>query len=138
MNYSKVFNPADWQTPEQVSQNREKAVSFFVPFAPDDEVLYEQFESSTRYMLLNGEWDFKYFNAAYELPDEIITPGETAGFHKIKVPLSWQMAGYGTPNYLTPATRFLPTFPLYQARTPPAFTKKPLPYQRSLKASACF
>lgn len=138
MNYSKVFNPADWQTPEQVSQNREKAVSFFVPFAPDDEVLYEQFESSTRYMLLNGEWDFKYFNAAYELPDEIITPGETAGFHKIKVPLSWQMAGYGTPNYLNACYPVPTNIPFVPSENPAGVYKKTFTVPKEFEGKRLF
>lgn len=124
MNHSELFNPLDWQTPQLVSQNREKAVSFYIPFAPNDPVLFEQFESSSRYMLLNGEWDFKYFNAAYELPEDIAAPGQTAGFNKIKVPLSWQMAGYGTPNYLNACYPIPVNIPFVPSENPVGVYKK--------------
>lgn len=124
MNYSKILNPTDWQTPEITDQNREPAVSFFVPYAPKDSVQYEEFETSSRYMLLNGEWDFKYYNAVYEVPDSIISADCGEAFDKISVPLSWQMAGYGTPNYLNACYPIPVNIPLVPSENPTGVYKK--------------
>ena len=69
-----VINSTDWQNP---------------------------FESSSRYLSLNGSWKFRFFDAASELPQNIGDKSyDTADFDEIPVPLSWQMAGYEKPQYL--------------------------------------
>ena len=45
------------------------------------------------YQLLNGVWDFCYYEADY-LEEEVIT-----NWASIPVPSCWQMQGYGNPNY---------------------------------------
>ena len=54
--------------------------------------------SENRKMLLNGEWDFAYFNCIDEVPDDFIT-GNTEGFSKIPVPSCWQNHGYDNHQY---------------------------------------
>lgn len=45
------------------------------------------------FQLLNGIWDFNYYPAYYEVPEEITEWG------KIPVPANWQMEGFEPPYY---------------------------------------
>ena len=49
-------------------------------------------EGAAEYRLLNGDWQFKYF----ENGDAATEPAE---WDTIPVPSCWQMQGYGSPNY---------------------------------------
>lgn len=64
----------------------------------DDLVEYR--EHSDRFQLLNGEWDFKYFESIYDVTDTFYESSyDTSGFDKISVPGVWQMAGYDGHQY---------------------------------------
>ena len=47
----------------------------------------------SEYRLLNGEWDFAYFERDTDVPEVI------ENWDKITVPSCWQLCGYGHPNY---------------------------------------
>lgn len=47
----------------------------------------------SEYLLLNGEWDFAYFERDTDVPEVI------ENWDKITVPSCWQLCGYGHPNY---------------------------------------
>ena len=69
--------------------------AYFIPFAegvkPSD-----RREDSDRFLLLNGEWDFAYFESIIDLPDEFTSmPFEKT----IPVPSNWQLHGYDRPVY---------------------------------------
>lgn len=51
-----------------------------------------------RKQLLNGEWDFAYFNCIDDVPEDFIN-GNTDGFSKIPVPSCWQNHGYDNHQY---------------------------------------
>lgn len=51
-----------------------------------------------RKQLLNGEWDFAYFNCIDYVPEDFIN-GNTEGFSKISVPSCWQNHGYDNHQY---------------------------------------
>lgn len=68
-----------------ISENREKQRAYYIP---------------SGYTLLNGEWDFKFYNADYE--EEYIEKE----WGKISVPSCWQMCGYENPNYTNVAYPF--------------------------------
>ena len=61
-------------------QNRMAPRSYYIP------------AGAAAYRLLNGTWDFKYF----ENGDAATEP---AVWDTIPVPSCWQMQGYGSPNY---------------------------------------
>ena len=111
---------ADWQNPELIHIGRENPTSFFVPFAKDDTVEYENFDSSSEYFSLNGNWKFRFFNAVYNVPEDIERSDfDLSGFDEIKVPMSWQLAGYEKPNYLN-ACYPIPVNPPYVPNDNPA------------------
>ena len=51
-----------------------------------------------RKQLLNGEWDFAYFNCIDDVPEDFIK-GNKEGFDKIPVPSCWQNHGYDNHQY---------------------------------------
>jgi len=70
-----------YEDPQKTSKNRLPQRSYYIP------------QGISEYTLLNGEWNFAYFNRDIDVPDEIID------WDKIKVPSCWQALGYGNPNY---------------------------------------
>lgn len=70
-----------YENPEKTSENRLPPRSYYIP------------EGKSEYMLLNGEWRFKYYNRDFEV-EENITDWDT-----IPVPSCWQLHGYDNPNY---------------------------------------
>lgn len=62
-----------------ISENREPQRAYYIP--------------KSGYTLLNGMWDFKYFDCDYE---ETYIEKE---WEKIDVPSCWQLRGYEKPNY---------------------------------------
>ena len=69
--------------------------SYFIPSLSESEALNGG-KNGGEYTLLNGEWDFKYYETMLDLPDEI----EKVDFcDKIPVPACWQFYGYGKFQY---------------------------------------
>lgn len=62
-----------------LSENREKQRAYYIP--------------ESGYTLLNGEWDFKFYERDFE---ENYVQKE---WKKIAVPSCWQLCGYENPNY---------------------------------------
>lgn len=70
-----------YENPLKTSENRCKPRSFYIPTGVSE------------YNLLNGVWNFKYFNRDIDVP-EIIDNWDT-----VHVPSCWQMQGYDIVNY---------------------------------------
>lgn len=83
----------DWQNPQFLQKGREKERAYYIPFSDLNTALSDCKEKSKYYRCLNGNWDFKFFGAYYEVP-ETITEWES-----IPVPSNWQMHGYEEPYY---------------------------------------
>ena len=67
---------------------------YFIPFSKGQDP-FEGRESSERFELLNGEWDFRYYNSIIDLEDDFAAlPGE-----KLPVPSNWQLHGYDRAQY---------------------------------------
>ncbi len=65
-----------------IKENRCPERSYYIP------------KNEGAYTLLNGEWNFKYYDADYK-EDAVITDWD-----KIPVPSCWQLYGYDCPNYV--------------------------------------
>ena len=63
------------------SENRKAPRSYYIP------------GGVSKYILLNGEWDFAYFSRDIDVPEVI------ENWDKIPVPSCWQNLGYENPNY---------------------------------------
>ena len=88
------MNPREWQNPKFLQKGREEARAYYIPYDSMEQALYGDKNQSGKYQLLNGEWDFKYYNAYYEIDDDIVFTD------KIPVPSNWQMYGYDRPAYV--------------------------------------
>ncbi len=64
-----------------IKENRLPQRAYYIP------------ENDGAYMLLNGEWNFKYYDADFKEEKEITE------WDKIPVPSCWQLFGYEDPNY---------------------------------------
>ncbi len=65
----------------KTSENRQKTRAFYIP------------KGISEYTLLNGIWNFSFFEDNYDLPEKV------EKWDKIKVPSCWQLQGYENPNY---------------------------------------
>jgi len=89
-----------------LSENREPSRSHYVPYETLEKALSGKKETSAYYRLLNGIWDFKYYEKDY-LEDESIVYTDT-----IPVPSCWQCFGYDKHVYSNVAYLF-PVDPPY-------------------------
>lgn len=67
--------------------------SHYIPYDTLDKALIGNAEASKFYKLLNGVWDFVYYNHDYEEGTLDVKPS------KINVPGNWQMQGFDKPWY---------------------------------------
>ncbi len=70
-----------YENPKKTSENRLNPKSYYIP------------KGVSVYNLLNGEWDFAYFERDIDVPEVI------QKWDKIPVPSCWQLQGYENPNY---------------------------------------
>lgn len=90
----------DLENPAALQRNREAPHATLLPYPDRQSALTGRRDASAYYRSLNGKWRFHWAPGPDERP---------VGFHEeqydvsqwdtIDVPLSWQMAGYGTPIY---------------------------------------
>ncbi len=67
---------------------------YFIPFGEAQDPFAGR-ESSGRFELLNGEWDFRYYNSIIDLENDFAAlPGD-----KLPVPSNWQLHGYDRAQY---------------------------------------
>ncbi|NCB93365.1 MAG: DUF4981 domain-containing protein [Clostridia bacterium] len=83
----------DWQDPRYLSKGREQERAWYIPYDSFEKALEGKKEYSGCCKILNGEWDFKYYPAYYDVPEMIDE------WDKIPVPSNWQMQGYENPCY---------------------------------------
>ncbi len=70
-----------YENPQKTFENRCAPRSYYIPGGVSE------------YTLLNGEWQFAYFDRDIDVPEEI------AFTDTIPVPSCWQLEGYAHPNY---------------------------------------
>ena len=69
--------------------------AYFIPFEKGQDPFGLR-ETSGRFELLNGEWDFCYYESIIDIPDDYI---DMNGSARIPVPSNWQLHGYDKPQY---------------------------------------
>ena len=90
-----------YENPCILQENREKERAYFIPFHSMASARIREKENNRFYKLLNGEWHFAYYDRCTDVPNEIYGENSASMFSdKIKVPCSWQFAGYDVPQYL--------------------------------------
>lgn len=90
----------DWENQAVFQINREKATTFFVPYADKDAALSDKRGLSPWYLSLNGTWSFNWVpKPADRLVDFYKTDYDISLWKKINVPANWELNGFGTPIY---------------------------------------
>lgn len=83
------------EDPQQLHINTLAKHCYFIPFGTEQDP-FEDREKSSRFELLNGEWDFRYYDSIIDMEDDFISvPFDK----KIPVPSNWQLHGYDKPQY---------------------------------------
>ena len=120
------FDVSWLSNPEKVGDHKEAAHATYIPYASteamrQDTTFYSQpwtTPQSSRYLSLNGMWKFRYVAGTPQGPadtDALVAQSCNAeGWDEIRVPLSWEMAGYGDPVYTNVGYPFVYHPPLAQ------------------------
>lgn len=81
------------EDPQQLHINTEKNRNYFIPFSPKQDP-FAQRELSNHFFLLNGQWNFRYYDSIRDLEDL-----EIKEYMEIPVPSNCQLHGYDVPQY---------------------------------------
>ena len=83
------------ENPQELHINTLERHCYFIPFGKEQNPFGDR-ETSQRFELLNGEWDFRYYESIIDMEDDFISvPFDK----KIPVPSNWQLHGYDRPQY---------------------------------------
>ena len=92
--------PRYYEDLEMLHDNAMPTRAYYIPASIRKDDLVENRESSDRFQLLNGEWNFKYYKSIYDVKDAFYLNGyDISEFDKATVPGVWQMAGYDMHQY---------------------------------------
>ena len=69
----------------KTSENREPQRAYYIPYDSLEKALRGKREESEFYRLLNGDWNFKYFESEFDIPEKIDE------WDTIPVPSCWQL-----------------------------------------------
>lgn len=94
------FSGTEWENPEVFQINREPARATFLPYANNKAAIIDEFSSSPWYFLLSGNWKFNWSPTPDLRPKEFYKEDfNFANWKEIKVPMNWELQGYGIPIY---------------------------------------
>ena len=93
--------PRHFENLKVLHENTMPDRAYYVPAAGRHEDLVEHREQSERFALLNGEWDFCYYDSVYDLKEEFYREDGSTNpdWKTIPVPSVWQMHGYDRHQY---------------------------------------
>jgi beta-galactosidase len=109
-----VYRTEPWEDPTVCGINRDKARVTAYSFLNIEDALSGNREKS-RFMLLNGEWDFFFAYKPADAPADF-HQSRVKGWNKIEVPSNWEMKGYDIPIYKSAGYPFLPLNPPFVPR----------------------
>lgn len=101
----------DWQNPNVVRINKEAPRAYFIPFQDEGAAVKNDRNLSDRIFLLNGAWEFLFFNNPHEIAGNRFLTGNRIKWGEINVPGNWELQGYGYPIYVNVKYPFLPVNP---------------------------
>jgi beta-galactosidase len=91
----------DWENPQVVGRNKERAHATLIPFADERTALAGDRAASPYFRLLNDEWKFKYAPNPALAPAGFHAPDfDDSGWDTVAVPGNWQLQGYDKPIYV--------------------------------------
>ena len=84
----------DYERLDILSQNRMAGRAYYIPFESLEKALKGNRHESAYYKLLNGTWNFKYFENEADYEENI------TDWVQMPVPSCWQLNGYEKPYYI--------------------------------------
>lgn len=92
--------PKYYENPHMLHENTMPNRSYYIPASKAMHTLVHHREDSDRFQLLNGEWNFRYFESIYDLEEEFYANDyDVESFDKVLVPGVWQNYGYDQHQY---------------------------------------
>ncbi|EGQ8097812.1 beta-galactosidase subunit alpha [Vibrio parahaemolyticus] len=88
----------NWENFQHLHENRMAPRAYFFSYDSVQSAQTFQRELSRRFMLLSGQWTFRYFTNPMLVPDEFYSQTMNDWGH-ITVPNMWQMEGHGDLQY---------------------------------------
>ncbi len=93
-------NLSDWENPRMIGQNKEPGHVTLIPYNNVNDALSFQREHADNFMLLNGDWKFKWVPDERKAPKNFFKEDfDVNDWDSINVPSNWQLKGYGIPIY---------------------------------------
>ena len=91
----------DWENFDVLHINRLPSAANFMWYPTKEMAVENRKEQSPYFLLLNGQWQFKYVSRYDRRPmDFYRTDADLSGWDKIKVPSNWELEGFGYPFYV--------------------------------------
>jgi len=84
------------EDPEKLHVNTEPNRNYFLPFSENTDP-FEARENSNRFLLLNGTWNFRFYDSFLDIEDNFL---DISFLENITVPSNWQLCGYDKPMYV--------------------------------------
>lgn len=92
--------PGHYENLQVLHENTMPNRSYYIPASKVMNHLAEHREESDRFHLLNGEWNFKYYDSVYDLQEAFYERNrDLSGFNRVKVPGVWQNYGCDRHQY---------------------------------------
>jgi len=93
--------PKHYENLEILHENTMPCRAYYIPSGSRRGDLVRHRDRSDRFQLLNGEWDFCYYDSIYDLKQEFYRENIELekGWGRIPVPSVWQMQGYDEHQY---------------------------------------
>lgn len=93
--------PKHYENVKVLHENTMPYRAYYIPSDKRQNDLTEHRENSSRFMLLNGIWDFCYFGSIYDLKQEFFREDyiPEADWTTLPVPSVWQMHGFDSQQY---------------------------------------
>jgi len=87
----------EWQDYYVIGKNKEPAHATYIPYNSSRRALRFNRKSSRNFILLNGTWDFKFFESPKLVEKDFFK--SNSDWDQIEVPSNWQLKGHGKPIY---------------------------------------
>jgi beta-galactosidase len=105
-----VFDAEPYENPYVSGINRDASRATAYSFATVRDAVSGDRNKTSRYMTLNGDWDFSFALKPADAPVDFYKT-RVKGWKKIVVPSSWEMQGYDLPIYKSAVYPFRPVNP---------------------------
>ncbi|MCQ2500448.1 MAG: DUF4981 domain-containing protein, partial [Lachnospiraceae bacterium] len=128
--------PHYYENPHMLKENTCPQRCYYIPASEPMGPLVENREDSDRFQLLNGQWNFHYFDSIYDYED--LQDESSIEFEEQTVPGLWQYYGYDNHQY-TNVRYPIPADPPYVPQENPcALYEKTFFYEKDEKAPKAF